>query len=62
MYYDNIVHLSIYQGARRIYSSNFAKGDFTDLVPKEYLSQSILSDITFYKSTADSMISKRKRN
>lgn len=56
VYYDNIVHLSIYQGARRIYSSNFAKGDFTDLVPKEYLSQSILSDITFYKSTADSMI------
>ena len=56
VYYDNIVHLSIYQGAKRIYSSNFAKGDFTDLVPKEYLSQSILSDITFYKSTADSMI------
>lgn len=51
IYYDNIVHLSIYQGATCLYSSDFRKGDFAHLVPSQYLAQSILSDITLYRTT-----------
>ncbi len=55
VYYDNIVHLSVYTGSKRLYSSNFVKKDFIGLVPSEYLSQSVLSDITFYKSTTNNI-------
>ena len=51
IYYDNIIHLSVYIRGKRIYSSNFSKHDLKGLVPAQYLSQSILSDIEFYKST-----------
>lgn len=56
VYYDNIVHLSVYQGARCLYSSDFRKHDFKDLVPKEYLDQSVLSDIVLYKTTKEGLI------
>lgn len=52
VYYDNIVHLGVYQGARCLYSSNFAKRDFAGLVPASFLSQSIFSDILYAGSDA----------
>lgn len=56
IYYDNIVHLSIYKGRECLYSSNFRKNDFDGLVPNDYLSQCILSDITYYKATLNDII------
>ncbi len=46
-YYDNIIHVSVFQGATRLYSSNFRKQMFVGSVPGDFLSQSILSDIEF---------------
>ncbi|MCH4147197.1 MAG: DUF4738 domain-containing protein [Prevotella sp.] len=49
VYYDNIIHLSIYKGALRLFSHDFRKQDFSKQVPGDYLSQSILGDLIFAK-------------
>lgn len=53
VYYDNIVHLSVYVDGRKLFSSNFYKKDFKDIVPASLFEQSILSDITFWKTDAE---------
>ena len=50
VYFDNIVHLTVYDGGQRLFSRNFAKADFTKYVPQEILSRSLLSDIVFVKA------------
>lgn len=52
VYYDNIIHLSIFNGAQRLFSRDFRKRDFSKQVPQEFLSQSILGDLVFSKSDA----------
>lgn len=47
VYYDNIVHISIFQGTSKVFSKDFYKNDFTKYVPQQFLRQSILSDIPF---------------
>lgn len=47
VYHDNIVNLNIYQGARKLFSGDFRKQQFASLVPEDFLSQSILSDLVF---------------
>ncbi len=47
VYHDNIVNLNIYHGASKLFSGDFRKQQFTRLVPKDFLSQSILSDLIF---------------
>ncbi|MCD8292015.1 MAG: DUF4738 domain-containing protein [Prevotella sp.] len=49
VYYDNIVHISIYLGANGIFSKDFRKSDFTYAVPKQMFDQCILSDIVLDK-------------
>lgn len=56
IYYDNIIHLVVYQGANSLFSSNFTKRDFKGLIPKQYLSESILSDIVLYKVTDSGLL------
>lgn len=46
-YYDNIVHLSIYHGARKVFSKDFRKQDFKGAVPMQFLKSGILSDLLF---------------
>lgn len=46
VYYDNIVNVCVFNGAQRFFSRDFRKQDFSKYVPAEYLSQSILSDIS----------------
>ncbi len=46
-YYDNIVNLHIYNGSRKIFSTDFRKQAFTSKVPKDFLEQAVLSDLTF---------------
>ena len=55
VYYDNIVNLTVYRGADRLYSSDFRKADFAKFLPEGYLEQSILSDISFRKIDADGL-------
>lgn len=45
IYHDNIVHVSVFRGAAKLFSRDFHKRDFARLVPAEFLGQSILSDI-----------------
>ena len=47
VYYDNIVNLTLYCGARRITSRDFHKKEFEDFIPQPLYEQSILSDIEF---------------
>lgn len=49
IYYDNIVHISVYHGSEKLYSSDIKKQMFSHYVSKEFLSQSILSNMTFNK-------------
>ena len=45
IYFDNIVYIAVYDGGRKVFGHNIAKGDFKGLVPDSYLEQAILSDI-----------------
>lgn len=49
VYYDNIVNINIFQGARKLFGRDFHKEDFAKKVPSEFLKQAILSDISFVK-------------
>lgn len=46
VYYDNIIHLSIFQGSNKVFSRDFRRQMFARYVPKDFLEQSILSDMT----------------
>lgn len=52
VYYDNIVNINIFQGARKIFGRDFHKEDFSKKVPAEFLKQAILSDISFQEIDA----------
>lgn len=45
VYYDNIIHVSLYNGANPVYSHDFRKSEFANVVPAQYLSQSVFSDM-----------------
>lgn len=47
VYYDNIVNVTQYQGARRLFSRDFRKQDFTRLVPQGFVEGAIMDDIRF---------------
>lgn len=53
VYYDNIVNVNVFHGARKIFGRDFHKEDFKHAVPQEFLKQAILSDIVFLKVDAD---------
>ncbi len=52
-YYDNIIHISIYQGDREIFSSDFKKQMFSAYVPESFLLNAILEDIKFSRVDSD---------
>jgi hypothetical protein len=47
VYYDNIIHLSVFHGATSIFSRDFRKQYFVKLVPEHFMSQSILNDMQY---------------
>lgn len=52
IYHDNIVHLSVFKGAAKVFSSDFKKRNFEKHVPAEILQEAILSDMLFSKIDA----------
>lgn len=52
-YFDNIIHIALYDGARKVINRDYRKKDFSAHVPKEYIDKCILSDIVIEKVTAD---------
>lgn len=50
VYFDNTIHIGIYKLGTKIFSKDIYKTDFAKYVPKDFLRQSVLSDITLYKA------------
>lgn len=46
VYYDNIVHIALYDGQKKVFGQNITKWDMKALVPNAYLEQAVLSEIT----------------
>lgn len=53
VYYDNIIHLSIFKGSAQIFSSDFRKKQYDKRVPSQILSQSILNNLEYAKTDAE---------
>lgn len=53
VYHDNIVNLTVYSGATRLFSRDFKKSDFKKFVPEDFLMQAILSDLTLNRADKD---------
>lgn len=47
VYYDNIIHISVFKGAEKLYSRDFNKQMYSTFVPANFLSQAVLSNIEF---------------
>lgn len=47
VYYDNIIHVSVFKEAEQIYSHDFYKRDFSKELTADVLRQTILSDMHF---------------
>ncbi len=53
VYYDNVIHICVYEGTERLYSKDFYKKDFADLIPEDFLRQAILADMDFIRVSAE---------
>lgn len=53
VYYDNIIHISVYRGAAQLFSRDIKKQMYAKFVPSQFLSQSILSGMDFAKADAE---------
>ena len=47
VYYDNVIHICIYEGRKELFSSDITKKMFKEVIPLDFLDQVILSDINF---------------
>lgn len=52
VYYDNIVHLSVFQGSSKVFSKNITKQMFSRFVSEQTIEQVILGDVSFAKADA----------
>lgn len=55
IYYDNIIHVSVFSGRDKVFSKDFTKSDFSSAVPHNMLKQSVLSDIKLTSLSADGL-------
>lgn len=46
-YYDNVMHICVYEGKKKLFASDITKQMFEKVVPADFLTQSILSDTQF---------------
>ena len=52
VYYDNIIHISLYQGARQLFSRDFRKQQYQKLVPERFLNQAVLGAMDYSHADA----------
>lgn len=52
-YFDNIIHLALYENSKALVNRDYRKQDFSSLVPKEFIAQCVLSDINVDKVTSE---------
>ena len=55
VYYDNIMHISVYKGAQKLYSSDFRKSQYSKFVPADFLEQAVLGNMEFSSIDADGL-------
>ena len=55
VYYDNIMHISVYNGAQCLYSSDFRKQQYTKLVPTKFLEEAVLANMEYSKADAEGL-------
>ena len=53
IYYDNIIHLSVFQGSRQLFSRDFRKNMYEKQVAERFLGQSILNNMDYEKVDGD---------
>ena len=47
VYFDNVIHICVYEGKKELYAQDITKDLFKDLIDEEFYGQSILSDMDF---------------
>jgi len=47
VYYDNVIHICVYEGRKLLYGKDITKKIFARIFPEEHLAQFILSDMNF---------------
>lgn len=47
VYYDNIIHICVYEGKNKLFGKDVMKKDFEGIIPDDFLQWSILSDMNF---------------
>ena len=47
VYYDNIIHLSIFQGSRQLFSRDFRKQQYQQRVPAQFYGQAVLNNMDY---------------
>ena len=47
VYYDNIIHICVYDGAKKLFGKDVKKEDFKEILPEDYYQRAILSDMDF---------------
>ena len=47
VYYDNIMHISVYKGGQQLYSSDFRKQQYDNIVPSEFLTEAIFANMEY---------------
>lgn len=52
VYYDNIIHLSIFHGTTSIFSRDFRKQSYARKAPEQFITQAILNDMQYVKTDA----------
>lgn len=52
VYYDNVIHICVYQGRDKLFSKDITKDMFKGIVPDSYLQGSILNDMEFMRVDA----------
>lgn len=55
VYYDNIMHISVYKGAQKLYSSDFRKSQYNKYVPADFLEQAVLGNMEFSNIDAEGL-------
>ena len=55
VYYDNIMNVSVFQGSRKLFSSDFRKQQYKGLVPESFLQDAIFANMAFSHIDADGL-------
>lgn len=51
VYYDNIIHISVYEGRTKLFARDIDKRMFADLIPAEFLEGAVLSNMEWGRTS-----------